>query len=33
MEVKSRKPAYVAIKETESNLVEFELLEEEHEDE
>ena len=33
MEVKSRKPAYVAIKETESNLVEFELIEEEDEDE
>lgn len=33
LEVKSRKPAFVAIKETESNLVEFDLLEEDNEEE
>lgn len=30
LELKSRKPAFIAIKETEANLVEFDLLEEEN---
>ena len=31
LDVKSRKPAFIAIKETEAGLVDFEILEEEHE--
>lgn len=33
LELTSRKPAFVAIKETQSGLVEFEVLEEEEEEE
>ncbi len=33
LDVKSRKPSYIAIKETEANLVEFKLLKEPREEE
>jgi DNA-directed RNA polymerase subunit K/omega len=32
MELKSRKPAFIAIKETEADLVDFEILEEDEEE-